>query len=208
MLQRRIRGDTGTQQRCRGRRIERLGHAQHESLADHNALGIAAMSRSAVVPVDAIVGADPALLAVLLQALVTGGTLAAGIDQAADADPIARLEARNRITHRQDPADDLVTRHHGIAGNPPVVVGDVQVTVTDAAEIDFDHDIIRSRSATLDRQRGNTGRFRACTVGVGLGHGRSLATNEATLSRIMAKHTLAQHLPGNHDPGRGSGAVL
>jgi hypothetical protein len=94
---------------------------QDEALVDHDALRVAAERVAGRIRRRPVVGADHALLAELLQALVVAGAaLAAAVDQAADADDIADLEAADRAADRADVADDLVARHAGIQACPPI----------------------------------------------------------------------------------------
>ncbi len=92
------------------------------------------MGHGAVVPVQAvIIGEHGALAAVLLQALLAGIAVPAGIHEAAHAHDVAGLEARDRATDLRDPADDFVARDHGVAAAAPFVADAVDVRVADAA---------------------------------------------------------------------------
>ena len=92
--QRRVGGDAGAQQRRDGGQV-RFGMAdlQHEALVDDDVLRVAAQRVAGRVRRRAVVGADEAVLAVLLQALVAGRAVPAAVDHAADADQVADLEA-------------------------------------------------------------------------------------------------------------------
>lgn len=125
-------------------------HAQHEILVDHDALRIAAQRVARRVRGGAVVGADHALLAVLLQPFAAGGAMLAAARHAAHADGIAHLEAGDFGANRADMADDLVPGHAGIQRARPFGAHGMQVGMADAAIGDFDLHVARPRRATLD----------------------------------------------------------
>ena len=96
----------------------------------------------------------------LLEALAAVRAGAVRIDQAADADEVARLELGDRATDLGDPADDLVARHAGVDRGHhvvPLVTSVVQVGMADAAEEDLDLHILLGGYATRDRGAGKRG---------------------------------------------------
>ena len=97
--------------------------------------------------VDAVVGADEAVLAVLFEVVFAGFAMAAAIDEAADTDQIARFEPSYFVANAAHAADDFVPRHDGVYRAAPVVAGGVQVAVADAGVEDVNDDIIGARRA-------------------------------------------------------------
>ena len=88
-----------------------------------------------------------------------------GIDQAADARQVARLELGDGRADLGDPTDDLVARHNRIDRGhdaAPLVAHRVEVGMADAAEEDLDLHVAFGRIATRDRgggqRRSRTGR--------------------------------------------------
>ena len=89
------------------------------------------------------------------------------IDQAADADEIARLKLADGRTHLGDSADDLVARHAWIDGGHhvvPLVTDVMKVRVANAAEQNFDLHVAFRRIASRDRGGGQ----RRCRAGGGV----------------------------------------
>ena len=87
--QRRIGGDPGAQQRRGGIQGQRGGNREDVVLVDHDAAAVAAVGRCAVLA-DRVVGADVAAAgAVLLDTRLAVLALAAGINEAAHAHPVA-----------------------------------------------------------------------------------------------------------------------
>ena len=92
---RRVGRDSGAEQRRGPGEIEVGGDAQNEALIDDDAVGVAAVGDAAQVLVRGAVGED-LVRAELLEASPALGTGVVGVDQAADAREVARLELRNR----------------------------------------------------------------------------------------------------------------
>src|SRR5690606_22895083 len=154
VAKRRPGGNAGAQQRGDGGQLVLgVGDTQHEALADDDPLRIAAQRMPRWVLGPAVVGADEALLAVLLQSIATGAAGLATVDHAADADGVAHLEAGDRAADRRDLADDLVARHAGIARAAPFGADGVQVGMADTAVGDVDLYIAWPRRAALDVDR-------------------------------------------------------
>ena len=102
------------------------------------------------------VGED-AVRAELLETLTALRAGAVRIDEAADADEVARFVLRHRRADFHDPADDLVPGHAGVdCGHHvvPLVSLVVQVGVADAAEEDLDLHVAVGRVAARDRVGG------------------------------------------------------
>ena len=93
VTQRRVGGDPGAEQRRRHVELDLVGDPDDESLLDDDRLAVAAVGDLAVV-VAAVVGQDRSLRAVLLLAADAVLALAARVDEAADADPVADRESR------------------------------------------------------------------------------------------------------------------
>jgi len=125
--------------------------------------------------VDAAVGRNEAVFAVLLEIVFAGLAVAAAIDEAADADEVAGLELADVRADAAHAADDFMTRHYGVYRAAPVVAGGVQVAVADAGGEDVDDDVVRPGIASLEAE-GDQGLV-GCVGGIAvdvLGHGRSL----------------------------------
>ena len=82
------------------------------------------------------------------------------VDQAADRGQIARLVFGHRRADLRDPPHDLVTRDDRVDRRQdaaPLVADRVEIGVADAAEEDFDLDVVLGRIATLDFAGGASG---------------------------------------------------
>ncbi|MNH15731.1 hypothetical protein D3C79_753500 [compost metagenome] len=150
VLERRVGGDTGAENRRRAGQVHPGRDAHHKVLADHDAAGVTAHGVAAIDPVRGGVGHGRAFQAVLLQVLGTGLAVAAGIDHAANADQVTDLVRRYLLAHRSDAADDLVPGHQRVHGNAPLIAGLMDVGVANATVEDLDGDIVRARAATLE----------------------------------------------------------
>ena len=69
----------------------------------------------------------------------------AAVDDAADADQVADLEARHMRADRRHAADDLVARHARVQGARPFGAHLMEVRVAHAAEGDLDLHVVRAR---------------------------------------------------------------
>jgi len=99
------------------------------------------------VLVRAVVGQGQ-VRAELLKASLTLGTCSVGIDHTADSGEIARLEFRNGRSDRRDATDDFVARNTGVdrGHHPAPLIADlVKIRVADAAEKNFELDIMSRR---------------------------------------------------------------
>ncbi len=173
LAQRRVGGDARAQQRRGGGRVEVVRHAQHEGFVDHQLRGVAAVGDVARHAVLAVVGADEAVLAVLLEAFRAARAGAAGVDQTADADQLADLEARHLRANRGDAAHDFVARHHREDRVAPFVARLVQIGVADAAVQHVDLDVEFAQVARLEFERGEFGFRVLCGIGMRNIHGVS-----------------------------------
>src|SRR6185369_2709496 len=111
-------------------------------LVHDDARGIAAVGGRLAVALEGAVGQSRFLLAELLVPVPAGGTLAARVDETPDADRIAGLPFRDVAAHVRHPAHDLVTRHHRVLADVPLVPDHVDVRMADAAVEDVDDDVI------------------------------------------------------------------
>jgi len=106
VVQGRVRGDAGTQQRGRDVEAEAVEDAKDEAFGDDDVGGVAALGELAVLAGDAV-GADVALDAELLFTCLAVAALAAGVDHAADADPVADCVPGDLVADLGDLGDRL-----------------------------------------------------------------------------------------------------
>ena len=169
-------GDPGAQQRRGTLQVQAVRDVQDERGGHHDLFGVAALGLAVVVAVDPAVGEGGAFFAVLLQAPFAGGALLAGIDHAADTDPVPGPEAGDGRAHLDHPADHLVAGHDRVGSPAPVVAGGVQIRVADPAVQDLDHHVVGPRVAALEAEGGQAffGGLRGVANHV-RGHGALLA---------------------------------
>src|SRR5690606_30578712 len=149
VLQRRVGGDARAQQR--------RGHVQRQLvrdpddvvLIDHDGLRVAAVGGLPVL-VQGVVGAGHALRAVLLLAAQAVLALAAEVDEAADADPVADRVPGDAGADLGDYAGDLVSGDHGEDRLARALLDLVDVGVADARVLDVDQDVELADRAALD----------------------------------------------------------
>ena len=127
-----------------------VGHAQHELLAHHQVLRVAAVGHVLRDAVGAAVGAGVAFAARLLFALAALVAGLAAVHHAADGHGVAGLVAGDRGAHLGHAADDLVAGHDRIGGPAPVVAGHVQVRVADAAVENLQRDVVRAQGPAFE----------------------------------------------------------
>jgi hypothetical protein len=77
----------------------------------------------------------------------------AAVDEAADPDRVADLEAAHLFADCGDVADNLMARHAGIERARPFGADRVEVRMADAAKGDVDLDVARSGPPPLDVER-------------------------------------------------------
>ncbi len=133
-------------------------------------IGVPAVGDRAVVLVLAVVGEDIPAGAVLLESVVAGLALTAGVHHAPDADDVAFFEPGDIRPDAGDAPDDLVPRDDGVDRPSPIVLDEVQVRVAHAAVHDVDGDIVRARVAPLEGPGCHAGGFGLCRVGLGCSH--------------------------------------
>jgi len=78
----------------------------------------------------------------LLQSFAALDTPAAGIDEAANPHVLPGSEFCNPGSNRSDDSGDFMPRHHGKDRASPFIAGLMDIRVADAAEFDFDSDVI------------------------------------------------------------------
>ena len=147
--QRGVGRDAGAEQRRRDVEVHRVGDAQDEALADDDLLRVAAHRPLAVVALR-VVGADRGLGAEHLHAVLARLALAARVDEAADADPVADGVAGDLVTDRDDGAGDLVADGQREVRGAPLLAHGVDVGVADAGVGDGDADVVGAQVAPLD----------------------------------------------------------
>ena len=152
MAQRRVGRDSGAQQGRRSVKLETVRNADDEVLVDDDVLGVAAVCDRSVT-VDRAVGLRVAGEAVLLVARQAVLALAAGVDHAADADAVTGREVGHVGADLGDDAGYFVPGYRGVGDLSPLAACEVDVRVTDTAELDVDPDVLRPERSTLDLQR-------------------------------------------------------
>src|SRR5690606_38721088 len=195
LAQRRIGGDAGAEQRRDGGQVVGLTDAQHIFLVHHYGVRRAAEGVLAAAERRAVVGADETVLAVLLQALATGGAIAATVDQATDDGEVIDLETADRRADGHDATDDLVAGNGWIEGVVPLVAGGVQVGVADAAVEDFDLDVTLAQRAALKAERSEGRRGIKGGIALGIYHVR-VSVGEAVREKGCRIRQSSQR--GNH----------
>ena len=153
---------------------------------------IAPVGHGFVVAVDPVVGADHALVAVLLLTLLARIAGATGIDDAAHANLVTDLVLADLLANRRDPADDFMPRHHRVDRAAPVVLGKVDIGVADAAVVNLDGNVIRAQGPTLDGMGSDARGFRLGGIGFNCAHTMSLLGESA---RYCARPSLLMPNP-------------
>jgi hypothetical protein len=141
--------DARAEQRSRGVELQAVRDAHDEVLVDHDVVRVAAVGDRAVA-IDGSVGLGVAGDAVLLVAGLAVLALAARVDHAADADAVARGEARDLRADLGHDARDLMARYRRVGDLSPFATGEVDVRMADAAEPDVDANVARTGRAPLD----------------------------------------------------------
>ena len=90
------------------------------------------------------------MVAVILQSLSALFALLTAIDHTADAHQIAHGVTGDPTAHGGHPADDFMARYAGIERSGPFGAGLMYIRVADAAIINGDLHIVRSRFAAGD----------------------------------------------------------
>ena len=143
----------------------KIGAAADEILMPDHGFGVAAVGHRLVMPINAVIRADHAGIAVLLQTTLTGLAATAGIDNTAHAHLITHAVLADLIADRRDAPDDLVPRHHGVHRAAPVVLGEMDIGVAYAAIVDLDGHVVRPECTAFDVVRMHTGGFGLSGIG-------------------------------------------
>ncbi|PAV70940.1 hypothetical protein WR25_02188 [Diploscapter pachys] len=152
VMQRRIGGDAGAEQRRHGGKVLFvMADVENEILGHDDMVGIAAEGVAAHHLVRAVIGADEARrLAILLLAVVARGAMAAAVDHAADAGDVADLELRHVAADRGDATDDLVAGDAGVERPVPLAARGMEIGMADAAIEDVDRDVLGTGIAAFE----------------------------------------------------------
>ncbi len=145
----RIQRDAREKQRRGDVEADTCGDRGHEMLVDHDVGGIAPVGRATVAP-DAVVGADEAFDAVLLEARLAALAGATRVDHHPDTDPVADGEPGNRGADVLDRPGDLVSRHEREVHLAPLLASGVDVGVAYAGKRDLDEHVIWSDFSSFD----------------------------------------------------------
>jgi hypothetical protein len=162
----RVSGYACAQERRRCREFEVGWNPQYELFIDDDAIGVATVSDPSQIFVRAVVG-EYHVRTKLLKARFAIWAGAVRIDQAADRSEIAGLVLGNFRTDLGHTADDFMARDNRVNrghDTAPLVTNLVKIGVADAAEQDFDPDIVFGRFPS--RNRG--GSQRRCGTGSGI----------------------------------------
>ena len=161
----RVGGDARAQQWSGGIQSQRVGDTQDVVLVDDDAAAVAAVSRLSVLAHRVVSTGHPAAGAVLLQTGLAVLAGAAGVDEAADAHPVADCEFAYLRTDLGHDAGDLMSGHHRVAGLTPLGAHRMNIGVADPGEVDVESDVVWADAAAGDRGFGQ--RFGGRCGGVG-----------------------------------------
>ena len=103
-----------------------------------------------VVVLEGVVVCEHAAGAVLLGAILAVGADAAAVHHAPNAHGSTNGKVFDVTPHRHNSADYLVTRHHRELRGTPVFAHLVDVGMADAAEHDFDGDVVAAGGTARD----------------------------------------------------------
>ena len=163
----RVGGDSGAEERRRPREIEVGRDAQDKTIVDDHAIGVATIGDASEVLVRGVKGKDH-VRAELLKAGLALGAGAVRVDHAAHRGEVAGLELGDGGADLGDAADDLMAGDAGVDGGhmaAPLVTDSVEIGVADAAEQDFDLNVMFGWIASPDRGGGK----RRCRTRRGVG---------------------------------------
>jgi hypothetical protein len=107
----------------------------------------------------------------LFFAFHTGGTYTTGVYKTTDPREVADLEAGDMGADGGDPADDFVTRNHGVDGAAPFVTDLVYIGVTYATIEDIDAYVVGTWFPTLQGEGAERGFGVCCGICFGADHG-------------------------------------
>ncbi|GER30147.1 DNA repair protein RecN [Striga asiatica] len=154
--QRAVRRDTRADERGTTVHREILRPTDDKVLFGDHEIGIAAVSEGPV-RLDAVVGVE-LLGAEVLEAGGAVVAVAARADHDPDGDLVPGLEFGDAGPDFGDEAHDLMARDHGVVGEAPVVLDEVEVRVADSAEHDFELDVLVASGSTGEVERGEDAR--------------------------------------------------
>ena len=152
----RVGGDSGAEERRRPGEIEVGRDAQDKTIVDDHAIGVATIGDAPEVLVRGAEG-EGHVRAELLKAGLALGAGAVRVDHAADRGEVAGLELGDCGADPGDTADDLMAGDAGVDGGheaAPLVTDMVEIGVADAAEQDFDLNVVCGWIAPRDRGGG------------------------------------------------------
>src|ERR1035441_2699136 len=147
--------------------IEVSWNAEHKALSDDNAVGVTTICDAPGVLVREVVS-ERHIWAELLEPRLALWACAVRVHHAAHRGNITGFELGNSRTDLRDPANNFMARHQGIDRGHnflPLIAGLVQIGVADAAEKNFDLNIVFSGIAPRDR----SGSKRRCCADNGIG---------------------------------------
>ena len=142
--QRRVRRDARAQERRCAGRIKPIRYSQNKCFINHNAVGISAVCNPAKHLVGTVISQDQFVLAILLLAGETTGTLTAGTDHTTHRGEISGFEFLDRASGLYYTADNFMSWNAGINRwheLVPFIAHGVQIRVTHSAVQDIDLNI-------------------------------------------------------------------
>ena len=144
-----------------------MADLQHEIILDDDGLRIAAHRMARRIVGHPVIGADKALLAILLQPFVARCAGLATVNHASYANDVPDAELADLIAHGSDMADDFMSRHAGIQRAVPFSAHLMQVGMANAAIGNGNGDIVRAHRAAFD---GDGLKRLVCSIGaIGFG---------------------------------------
>jgi hypothetical protein len=149
---RRIRGDSGAEQRRSAADVQARGKAADELLPNDDMVAVTTVGDGPVLQILAAIGHDP----VRAELLVSRHAVLAGevaVDKTSDGSAVSDLELGHRGAGAGHHADDLMTGDHRIDAHAPIVVRHMQVGMANSAVSDLDRDVFGPKPASLDRHR-------------------------------------------------------
>ena len=179
-----------------------MGRCRTKRSVDDNAVGVAAVGDAARVLVGEVVG-EGEVRAELLEAGLALGAGAVGVDHAADCGEVAGLEFGYRGADLGDAADDLVAGDAGVDGGhhaAPLIAGLVEIGVTDAAEEDFDLNVVLGWIAPRDRSGGKRRSRAGSGIGFRLVHELPFDLNSGPVLRHKVRHAMILRRGPSHAP--------
>src|SRR5580704_6884542 len=162
VVHRRVRRDSGAQQRSGASELQIRGHAQHKVFVYHDAFRVAAVGDASQMLIGEVVSQSKIRAELLLTRPALWAS-AIGVHHAADGGEVPGLELLDAGANLLHAAYDFVSgnaRVHGGHHTAPLVAHLVEIGVADAAEQNLDLYVVLRRVAPRDL-RGSHRRFRA-----------------------------------------------